>query len=264
VKLSVPFPLHPRKHREEPLFTASEFHRYVSRRTGLPPPKPPSRVILVFGRRWRNYLHRKYRGRFDPRCETYAVADDVGVYLVGGPGAPYASIVVEELSALGARRFVIVGMAGSLQPELRVGSFVLCDKALRDEGTSHHYLKPGAFASPSPRLTAELGRTLQQERIPYVSGPTWTIDAPYRETITEIRRYRKQGILTVEMEASAVFAVAHCRDREAAALFVISDHLDERGWEPRFHDSRTGLRTALRIAISTLEKPRGKRKRPLS
>jgi uridine phosphorylase len=248
----VPFPQHPRKHRGKPLFTAAEFHRYEARLTGAPPPKLPRNVVLVFGRRWRRYLNRNYGGAFDRRTGVYRVSGPVGIYLVHGPGAPYAAIVVEELSALGVRQFLIVGIAGSLQPELRVGSLVLCDRALRDEGTSHHYLPPGAYAYPSAPLTGTLRRTLERRGVAFRRGATWTVDAPYRETVPEVRRYRRAGILTVEMEASAVFAVCRCRRRGAAALFVISDHVDERGWEPRFHDTRPGLHRALALAVEAL------------
>jgi len=151
----------------------------------------------------------------------------VGIAHISGPGAPFATIVVEELTALGVKQFLIVGLAGSLRASLRVGSLVVCDKALRDEGTSHHYVKRCAFARPSPRLVAKLVDTLKRNRVSFAEGPGWTTDAPYRETIAEIRRYRKSGILTVEMEAAAVFTVARLLGGRAAALFVISDHLDE-------------------------------------
>jgi len=168
-------------------------------------------------------------------------------------GAPFAGIAVEEYAALGVSRFVIVGIAGSLQPQVRVGELVVCDRALRDEGTSHHYLAPGRYVYPSADLTRALRYRLGRDGTRFASGPTWTIDAPYRETVAEIRRYRARGIVTVEMEASAVFAVARCRKRHAAALFVISDNLDDRGWEPRFHDTRVPLRRALQIVIRACE-----------
>ena len=249
----MPFPQHPGKHRAKALFAASEFHRYEARTTGRSPPSVPASILLVFGqRRWRRYLDQKYRGALDRRTDVYRVAPSTGVTILDGPGAPFAAICIEELAALGARRFVIAGLAGSLQRDLRVGSLVLCRRALRDEGTSHHYVGPGRFASPSPRLTARLRRTFQRAGVPFAFGDTWTIDAPYRETRAEIRRYRADGILTVEMEASAAFAVARCRRCEASAAFVISDHLDESGWEPRFHDTRAALRRAFDLSVEAL------------
>jgi len=248
----VSFPQHPRKHRFEPLFTATEFHRYVARRTGEPRPRPPRSIVLCYGRRWKRYLTRRFRGGYDRATGMYRAGKGVGVSMVGGPGAPLSAMVVEELAALGVRRFVIVGMAGSLQSDIPAGSLVLCEKALRDEGASHHYEAPGDFSHPSSKLTAALRSQLEREGTPVREGPSWTIDTPYRETVPEIRRYRRQGILTVEMEASAVFSVARIRGCEAAALFVISDHLDDQGWQPRFYDCRPGLRHALDIAVRAL------------
>jgi len=245
----VPFPHQPRKHRWAPLYSASDFWRYVATRTGNPSPRAPPNVVLVFGERWTRYLNRTFRGTYDSETGVYRVDRSVGVVQVRGPGAPFASIVVEERAALGVKRFVIVGLAGSLSRDIQAGSMVVCTKALRDEGTSHHYQPAAPFSHPDRRLTTALKASLQSAGVPYFEGPSWTTDAPYRETIPEIRRYRRAGILTVEMEASAVFAVARALGRRAAALFVISDHLDEAGWEPRFHDMRAALHQALRIAI---------------
>jgi len=248
----VPFPQHASKHRWKPLYTALDFHRYDARRAKGRSPRFPRNVILVFGARWNRYLRRKYRGKRDPRTGVYRVAHDVGVAHLRGPGAPFTAIVAEELAALGARSFVIVGLAGSLQPDVRLGSFVLCGRALRDEGTSHHYAKAAKFARPTASLNRRLAKFLRERKIDFRRGATWTIDAPYRETVPEIRRFRREGILTVEMEASALFTVARYLRCEAAALFVISDHLDERGWEPLFYESHPALRRALGVAIEAL------------
>ncbi len=206
----------------------------------------------MFGHRWDRYLTSRFGAPWIPPYVVYRVTRDVGVCALRGPGAPYAAIILEELAALGVRRFVIVGMAGSLQSDLESGRTVVCERALRDEGTSHHYGAVGRYARPSPGLTRALRATLDRNAIPYEVGATWTIDTPYRETLAEVRRYRSEGILTVEMEAAAVFTVARIRGCEAAALFVISDHLTDRKWEPRFHDTRPALRSGLDLAIATL------------
>ena len=249
---AVPFPMHPGKHRHAPLFTPGEFHRYETKRTGRPRPRAPRYVILVFGHRWRRYLDRAYPGLRDPLLDVYRVDRRVGITILEGPGAPFAGLAVEELAALGTTHFLIFGLAGSVSPVLRVGALVLCTKALRDEGTSRHYVPPTRFAFPSARLMSRLRTGLDRAGVAYVKGPSWTTDAPYRETVPEIRRYRNAGILTVEMEAAAVFAVARYLGRHAAALFVISDHLNEGGWEPHFQVSRQRLEQLLDVAIRAI------------
>ncbi len=145
-------------------------------------------------------------------------------------GAPAAAIAVEELSARGTELFIGIGTAGATGERLAAGDLVVCSAALRDEGTSHHYAPPEPFAFPDPGLTARL-----RDALPAAArGPSWTTDAPYRETAEEIARYRAEGILTVEMEASCLFTVARITGTAAAAAFVVSDVLHGEQWEPRF------------------------------
>ena len=150
-----------------------------------------------------------------------------------GIGAPSLAVTVEELMARGARRFVSVGYAGCLQPHLDVGATVLCTRAIRDEGTSYHYVKASKYAYPSVPLTTRLRRGLEAQGVRVSAGSSWTIDTPYRETRKEVQMYREEGVLTVEMEPSALFSVARASGVEAAALFTVSDVIDVAGWVPR-------------------------------
>lgn len=145
-------------------------------------------------------------------------------------GAPITAMTIEELGSLGVKQFLILGIAGGLDPDLSIGDLVLCTKAVRDEGTSHHYLPNSMYAYPDRRLTRSLQKIIEQLEIPFAMGPTWTIDAPYRETLEEVRTYRDAGVITVEMEASALFAAAKRRGASAAAIFAVSDTLADEGW----------------------------------
>jgi len=155
---------------------------------------------------------------------------DIGFMRIRGIGALTATTFVEELIAHGAKEFINMGIAGGLS---ETGVF-LCDKAVRDEGVSHHYLPHGMYSYPDELLSKKLTRSLEKIGIDYQIGSTWTIDVPYRETKTEIAHYKKKGIKTVEMEASALFAVAKIRGAKMASVFVVSDVLGEK-WEPQFH-----------------------------
>ncbi len=154
-------------------------------------------------------------------------------------GAAVSTMFAEQFLAVGAKRFVIIGEAGSLDPEVRPGSIVVCSKALRDEGTSYHYIKPSKYAFPSKTLTNRIAKIFDEQGVKYTVGPTWTMDAPFRETVEEVKRYREEGIKTVEMEAAALFTFAQRRGIEAAAVFVVSDLvLHEKGWKSMFHTTR--------------------------
>lgn len=152
-----------------------------------------------------------------------------------GVGAPLAAAFLEEAIAKGCRSFIACGGAGSLVPDLTMGHVVVPTSAIRDEGTSYHYLSPGRSVAPSPIAVEAIIATLDAHNIPYVTGPTWTTDAVYRETRGRMQRRTDEGCLTVEMEAAAFFAVAAFRGVPLGQILYAGDDLsgdawDERGW----------------------------------
>jgi uridine phosphorylase len=158
----------------------------------------------------------------------------VGVVGRFGIGAPVAAVVLEELIALGARRFLSIGVAGGLHADLEVGEPIVCSWAVRDEGVSHHYLPPDVIAAPNADLTASLADQLTADGLAFRTGASWTIDAIFQETVDEAVHYADQGVLTVEMEAAALFAVAACRGVPLASAFCVSDSLAGGEWEPSY------------------------------
>ena len=187
----------------------------------------------------------------------------VGVYGGFGIGAPIAALQLEDLIAFGVRRVVSIGTAGSLQPDLEVGDLVVCERALRElfESLGDMGITPVFFDLPSdrealasPSLTNRLRAALDAQGRAHRVGVTWTTDAPYRETIAEVRSYQAEGVLTVEMEAAALFTVAACRDVQLAAAFSISDTLAELTWEPRFGspETRSGLEALYCASLDAL------------
>ncbi|MGC4063906.1 MAG: nucleoside phosphorylase [Polyangiaceae bacterium] len=146
------------------------------------------------------------------------------------PGAPMAVLQLERLIALGVRSFLIVGIAGGLASDTEIGDVFIADQALRDEGTSRHYLPASRYAWPDESLRRQVSTALRRGGVSFASSRTWTTDAFFRETPDEVDRYVAEGCSTVEMEASAVFSVAHYRSVRAAALFVVSDLVRGSGW----------------------------------
>jgi uridine phosphorylase len=120
-----------------------------------------------------------------------------------------------------------------LQRHLPIGSTVLVEGAEREDGTSHHYLPMGEVVAADAELAARLERSLVARGAQPVRGRTWTIDAPYRETVGGVRRHREAGVLVVEMEAAAIFAVARVRGIRAALAVAVSDELFD-AWNPGF------------------------------
>jgi uridine phosphorylase len=164
---------------------------------------------------------------------SFLLDDSVGIVTLP-VGAPTSSMLVEEMIVCGMRSLIVTGAAGSLQPEAPIGTIVLPTSAIREEGTSHHYTSSREAAVPSPRLLAALEAGLRRRDRPYVSGPTWTTDGVYMEHKSKIERYRAAGIVTVEMELSALLTVAAYRGIECAGLFVVSDELHRDTWEMDF------------------------------
>jgi uridine phosphorylase len=162
-----------------------------------------------------------------------------------GVGAPLAAGFLEELIALGCRQFMACGGAGVLKPEITVGHVVLPSSAVRDEGTSYHYLPPGREVAPSPAGVAALEGALKQHHVPYVMGKTWTTDGLYRETRAKMEAREAEGCITVEMEAAAFFAVAQFRGVTFAQVLYGGDDLSGDQWDHRDWMGRVSTREKL-------------------
>ena len=245
------------KHRFESLCAPEQFLRYMRAAGRLPERhRLPRAAVLLFDQTLSDHAARRFGARRVSCLHGRAFIIDkprprVALLSGFGIGAPALAAFLEEMIALGARRFIGVGTAGGLREGMKAGDFVLCSGAIRDEGTSHHYLRPSLSVAPSEALNLKLRHQFKRLRVPYSEGGTWTTDAPYRETPQEVRHYRSLGVATVEMEAAALFAVAKYRGAQAAAVFSISDVLSDTGWNPQFCSSKTkaGFNILLNLAI---------------
>jgi len=249
----VSYPNYPSKHRHEALF-GPEDDPIASVETDAVPPA----AILTYQT---DLFESAVADRAGPESGISGLYDhhvlpetdgEVGIVGNFGIGAPAATLAVEGLIAAGVERIVSVGWAGSLLPpsRLAVGDIVVADRALRDEGTSHHYLGAAKWATPDGDLTEAVRTAAGRHGTVHVGG-AWTIDTPYRETRPEVERYREQGVLTVDMEAAAVFAVATHRDVDAAAAFVVSDYLDAE-WDPQFDRAADHHERLVEVGIDAL------------
>jgi uridine phosphorylase len=257
----MPVPLDPAKYRSKPFFNPADFIGYIRGQGRLGDRGAPEAVVLSYQRSLFDQVCRSRRvtpaeGYFSN--ELRYLEDEGGRVAIAGGfgiGSPAAAVMLEELIAFGVRRFISVGTAGSLREDLKPGSLVLCDSALRDEGTSYHYLPGGGLVYPSEGLTARLRSALGSRGLAYRSGPSWTTDAIYRETPSEVLMHSGKGALVVEMEAAALFAVARFRSCLIAACFSVSDTLAELAWRPEFHAEATteGLEELFSAALEAIK-----------
>ncbi len=162
-----------------------------------------------------------------------------------GVGAPLTAALLEEMIALGGRKFIACGGAGVLDRAIVAGHVIIPSHAVRDEGTSYHYLPPGREVAASPAAVAAIEQVLRELGVPYIVGKTWTTDAFYRETPAKIARRRAEGCLTVEMEAAAFFAVAQFRGIGFGQILYGGDDVSGAEWDARRWDERSTTREKL-------------------
>ena len=156
--------------------------------------------------------------------------------------APGAAGTIEELHAMGCNKFIICGGAGSIKKDSRVGEIIVPVAAVRDEGTSYHYLEPSREVECHKATADFIISGLERLGIPYTIGKTWTTDAMYRETPEMIELRRKEGCITVEMETAAFFAVSKYYDIPLAQLLYAGDDVSGEKWNNRNWDSQRNVR----------------------
>ncbi len=148
-------------------------------------------------------------------------------------GAPAAILVLEEAIMRGYRDFFFLGSCGGLDKDLHIGDIVLPDEAISEEGTSQLYTSSGPRFSANIGLTKLIESTADEIGMAVRRGTVWSTDAPFRENPAKIRKFRRLGAIGVDMETSALFAVAKVRRARMAGLLVVSDLLHDEwivGW----------------------------------
>ena len=156
--------------------------------------------------------------------------------------APGAAGTIEELHAMGCNKFIICGGAGSVKKDSKVGEIIVPVAAVRDEGTSYHYIEPSREVECHKATADFIISGLERLGIPYTIGKTWTTDAMYRETPEMIELRRKEGCITVEMETAAFFAVSKYYDIPLAQLLYAGDDVSGEKWDNRNWDKQKNVR----------------------
>ena len=177
-------------------------------------------------------LRRERRAALSPAWACYHTElyelDEAGERLgvIGcAVGASFAVLLAEQLFVSGCRFLISVTSAGQIVAQGPPPYFVVIDRALRDEGTSYHYLPPAEFSEADPALVEAAMNALDHGDLPVYRGAAWTTDAPFRETAEAIERSRARGVLAVEMEAAALYAFAQARGRPVLCLAHVTNQM---------------------------------------
>ncbi len=140
-------------------------------------------------------------------------------------GASFAVLIAEELFVSGCQLLISVTSSGLILAEQKPPFFVLIERALRDEGTSYHYLEPSDFSYINNELLAILEGAFCRLSIAVNKGSTWTTDAPFRETGVAIKQAQSQGLIAVEMEASALYAFAQACQKSIICFAHVTNQM---------------------------------------
>ena len=223
--------------------------------------EPTSPCLIFFDRKWMqttiNVLTKnnfEVIKKFNKIGLTFLKHSQVGYIFIAltSWGAPAAACRLEELRSIGIKKFLILGMGGRLQKDHPAGTLYLIDQAIRDEGTSLHYLERSIFAHASFKYSNEINRQLIANDIEFIQGLSWTTDAPYRETLDKFLYWQKKVCLTVEMELAALFSLGKYYKLDISALMIGADQLTADGWIDCFNDHAiTEMKEKVSIFLST-------------
>lgn len=237
-------------------FDPANLLREGRRQRGLPQVPVPAVCLLDPDGDIVRHLRFSGRGTLHPGWACYhtemwtVTVGGVVIGVVGmAVGAPFAVLVAEQLAASGAVLVLSITSAGRIAPQLVTPCFLLIERALRDEGTSHHYQPPAQWSHLHQGLQASLSGAFAGMLEPVLTGSSWTTDAPYRETSTAIAHAQELGVACVEMEAAGLYAYAAARGAAVVCFAHITNTMATAGddFEKGADD---GVHSAMAVAVA--------------
>jgi uridine phosphorylase/SAM-dependent methyltransferase len=230
--MTIPPILSGKQYDESSVFTAENLLREARRQKALAQATVPPICVLDPDGDIVRALVTQQRAERDPLWACYHTdlyrftRKEIEIGVIGcAVGAAFAVLIAEELFASGCQLLISITSSGQIVPRGSPPYFILIDKALRDEGTSYHYLPASDYSQIDPALLSLLAGAFEQARVPVYQGATWTTDAPFRETASAIERCREMGILAVEMEAAALYAFAGARHRPVICFAHVTNQM---------------------------------------
>lgn len=167
-------------------------------------------------------------------------------------GAPACVSIIEDMIALGMKRLVLFGTCGIFDDAIRDTSIIIPTSAIRDEGTSYHYAPPSREIVLNALVQEQLADFLTQVGVSYHRGKVWTTDGIYRETVEKLRKRKEEGAICVDMECSAVAALAAFRQIKVCHFFYAADHVAEEKWDQRSLANSANLEEKDKVASLAL------------
>ena len=226
---------------KETIFSPEDYLKYKKDIENKIIPKLSKKCIICFEKSFINFLFDKIEKinwiRDEIQLYSFKEKDMLIAYV--NYGGALSTIAVEELIALEVNEFVVLGSAGSIQKYIDPGSYVIVDKAIREEGVSYHYMEPSKYVECSEKLLEKSKKIIQDIDEKIYVGTSWTTDGLYRETIEKVKKYQEEGVFTVDMEASSLYSVAKFRNVDFLSIFYISDSIKELKWNPKFESTNS-------------------------
>jgi uridine phosphorylase len=253
------------------IFSPLDYIRYLARRNNIAinMMKLPERLLVTYQRTAYESARNIIGGHSidwwtDRETQPLCVGRFNNVKMSAGLfylGSSAAVIMLEEAIACGVKWIFEIGPCGSLNSSLGPGDIIVVTDAIRDEGTSLHYLPKAITVAASPILRENLVNILRKKRINHAIGTIWTTDGLYRETVAKFHQFKNVGALGVSMETSALFAVAKYRNVNAASARIVSTILKEdelcQAWE---HESvKKNTEVLVELVLNALSKTNDKR-----
>lgn len=209
------------KHYHEPsVFTPENLLREARRQKSIGNCKVPEICVLDPDGDLVNYLIRTNQATINEcwacyHTQLYNVKQNDFEFAVLGcaVGSSFAVLIAEQLFASGCKTLISITSAGIINATKNNSKFVLIQQALRDEGTSYHYIPPSETSIINPDLFENLTAYYLTTDLSIETGISWTTDAPYRETQAAITEAKKLNAVCVEMEAAALYAFAKAKHK---------------------------------------------------
>lgn len=168
-------------------------------------------------------------------------------------GGPACAGTGEEIISMGAKTLILLGNCGVLDRTIEDCGIIIPTSAIRDEGTSYHYLPASDEIEVNQKYLKLFEEILEEHHYSYVTGKTWTTDAFYRETKSKMERRKKAGAITVEMECASMAAMCQYRHVDFFQFLYAGDNLDNDTWDVRSLNGHVRLNDKQKIALLAFE-----------